>query len=442
MRSHHSICFICFSCRISINTISIAFFLLVYRNHSPLGVELLRNEYVSALPPNGIHRSLCKGSSVHATGSGIKRKNVEGAELTKGEIISLSLRNYYWMALSEWVLGFVPLNKVRKDFYWDQYDDDITPHVIETDGAGRELASTTKCAIPSEIMTILMKQRMPEWIDIITDYMHKKNQHELKLSKTKQQHKQQRKKQGNISKEELQQQAEKLKQQQITWEKIQHRDGVLLTCALRNLKTMCFVSMGTAREVLRRLSVASSSASKNDHGTGPKSRGTNGAKGGPTDGINWVAQILQQNPSSFGSTSSSKYCNPHVECITLVCTLLETNDYNIMSSIGQAPAWTLKQSGRGGKTDGRVGSCGILNLALKWGLQYLLDTTSAMEESEADHNESKVFARSLARLLRGVREILLPRKERYDAKKDTKRNQQNEGFILGAGATVCEICFC
>ena len=451
MPSFYLCCYLSLSCSIlTYTTCCLLSLFLVYQNHSPLGVELLRNEYISALPPNGIHRSLCKGSSAaHTSGSGKKRKNGEDSELTNDKLISLSLQNYYWMALSEWVLGFVPLDKLRQDLYWERDDISIS-HVIEINGADTERSNTTKCAIPPEIMTILMKQRMPEWIDTITDYVDKQYQHDLKLVKTKQQQKQQRKKQVNLSKEEQQmqskiqlQQAEKLQQQQIKWEKMQRRDGVLLTCALRNLRTMCFVSMGTAREVLRRLSMASSTTSKNDpNSAGPKSRGKNAVKGGPTDGINCMAQILQQMPSLLGSTSSSEYCNPRVECITLVCTLLETNDYNILSRMGQAPAWTLKQSSRSTKSDGKAGNLGMLYVALRHGLQYLLDTASIVEESDAEHGKSEPFAQSITRLLRGVKEILLPTKGGGDAKKDAKGNQRNEGFILGAGATVRTSYFC
>lgn len=405
----------------------------MYRKHSPLGVELLRNDYISALPPNGIHKSLCKGATFTAN-SGKKRKSDE-SELTRSQIISLSLQNYYWMALSEWVLGFVPIDMLKKDLY------------LESDDSNSELSSERntkggKCAIPPEMMTILMKQRMPEWIDTIQNYVYQQHQHSQQLIKMKQQHKQQRKKQDKLSKEEQQmqskvqqQQAEKLKQQQVKWEKKQLRDGVLLTSALQNLRTMCFVSMGTAREVLRRLSMAGDPSKSTTNGQ--KSRGKTGGKGGSSDGTAWMAELLQHKPISIekSSSSTSEYCNPQVECLNLVCTLLETKDYTILSRLCQAPSWSLKQVNRGGK-DTKADNMGLVYVALKCGIQYLLDAYTADDgKIEAVNAESERFERSVGRLLRDVRDFLLPGKAGDDAGTDMT-NQRTEGFILGAGATV------
>lgn len=406
--------------------------MLVYQKHSPLGVELVRNDYISALPPNGIHRSLLKGKSdvMISTGKHRQKKNVDEEELTRDQIISLSLQNYYWMALSEWVLGFVPIDVLKRELYWEtfNFDDSRKMNPIP-----QKIKGGKKCAIPSEMMTILMKQRMPEWVDTIITYVIKQNRHNQQMAKTKQQQKQQRKKQDKLSKEEQvlqskvqQQQADKMNQQQLRWEKTQSRDGILLTCAIVNLRAMCCISMGTAREVLRQLSMANVSTSKHDSAAN-KSRAKPGvnAKGGSTDCTHWMVQLLQQNSNLNNAASSLEYCNPQIECISLVCTLLETKDFTILSRLSQAPTWSVKQgNSRVGESDGKTDNFGLLYIALRYGM-----------DSTLDGNES--FTQSMSRLLRGMREILLPPNKDSYTEGGANENQRSDEFILGAGATVC-----
>ena len=399
-----------------------------------MGVELVRNDYISALPPNGIHRTLVKGSTTDA-GKRAKNDN-DKVELSEDQIISLSIQNYYWMALSEWVLGFVSMDTLKRDLYWEANESNpIDP----LQNQSRDIKSS-KCAIAPEMMTILMKNRMPEWIEVINDYTYQQHLHNQQLIKTKQQQKQQRKKQGNQSKEEQQiqtkiqqQQAEKLKQQQLKWENQQRRGGVLLTCAIQNLKVMCFLSLGTAREVLRRLSITNSVASKNVSAAGNKSKvkSSHNTKGQPFDGTNWMVQLLQQKPLSTGNTQASEYCNPQVECLNLVCTLLETKDYAILSRMGQAPPWSLKQSNRAGRID----NSGLLYIGLRYGMQYLLESINHSNDGKQHSDELDRVSQSFGRLLRGVRDNLLPIKKEVN---DKRSNQRIEGFILGVGATVRE----
>jgi hypothetical protein len=385
------------------------------------------NDFISALPPNGIHRSLHKGTSTGQNGKK-RKKDAEEVELSRDQITSLSIQNYYWMALSEWVLGFVSPDTLERDLYWESCDASAFD-LLESN------SKSNKCTVPPEMMTILMKQCLPEWIDTINNYVYQQHQQNQQLIKTKQQQKQQRKKQGSLSKEEQQmqskvqqQQLEKHQRHQNRWEKQRRRDGVLLTCAIQNLRTMCFVSIGTAREVLRRLSMAGSAASTKSSATvgNTKSRGKpSDAKGVLLDGTNWMAQLLQQKPPSIETSSSSTYCNPQVECLHLVCTLLETKDYTILSRMCQAPSCTLKQGNRSGKAD----SFGLLYVALRYGMQYLLDSLKNEEETAWHNGQIKSFALSIGRLLRDVKLMLLP-------PSDKKVNERNEGFILGASSTV------
>eukprot|EP00804_Cyclotella_cryptica_P013520 CCRYP_017246-RC/>CCRYP_017246-RC protein AED:0.15 eAED:0.15 QI:74/1/1/1/1/1/6/1144/2412 len=446
-------------------------FLEAYRQHSPLGVELVRNDYISALPPGGIHRSLCKGGTStledEASSGGKRHKKGHSSsshddkrELTRGQIISLSLQYYYWSALSEWVLGFVPCHTLKRDLYWEDSHTN-TSAIPETKPPERSTKSE-KCAIPPAIMTILMKQRLPEWIEKVHLYASEQHQYIQQQMKTIQQQKQQRKKQANSKEEQqiqqkLQQQhSEKLKQQQTQWEKKRHRDGILLASVIRNLRVLCYASIGTAREVLRRLTMgsATSATTKNLPATGTikaggKVGGSN-VKGGSGGETSWMIQLLQEKRHSLRSTStsSSYHHTPQVECLNLVCTLLETNDYTILSRICQAPVWSMKQgSRRGGKSDGRGannlsstsgGNYCLLYTALRYGIQHLIDDYSDMNcamDSEVD-NQNGLFARSLTRLLRDVREILLPNDGGEISEAVDRANQRDEGFILGVGATA------
>eukprot|EP00956_Cyclotella_meneghiniana_P038173 scaffold149702_cov23-Cyclotella_meneghiniana.AAC.1 len=152
-------------------------FLEAYQKHSPLGVELVRNDYISALPPNGIHRSLLKGTSDGMSSTG-KKKNDDEEELTRGQIISLSLQNYYWMALSEWVLSFIPIHVLKRELYWEKFD---FGDVREMNHTEQNTKGSKKCAIPQEMMTILMKRRIPEWVDTITNYSSKQHKHNQQM---------------------------------------------------------------------------------------------------------------------------------------------------------------------------------------------------------------------------------------------------------------------
>lgn len=409
------------------------YFIIVYQKHSPLGVELLRNEYISASPPNGIHRSLCKGAS-DGSSSDIKRKSIAQADFTPGQIISLSLQSYYWMALSEWVLGFVPAEIVKRDLDWETCHSSTT-FVVEMSSERNKKGA--KCAIPPEIMTILMKQRMPEWIDIIQNCVQQQYQSHQQMVKMKQLQKQQRNKQDTLSTEEQQQQqAEKLKLQQVDWEKRQRRNGVLMACALRNLRTMCFVSIGTAREVLRRLSMTGNSSKSTNDGQKPK--GKTGDKGSPVDGPNWMTQLLQSKPVSIENSSPSEHCNPQVESLNLLCTLLETKDYVILSRICQAPARSSKQGNCGAK-ENNTDNLGLLYIALRNGIQCLLDEYALVGDEHETSRQCGLFAQSLRRLLKGVKHVLLPISTKESSLRGDKARLRSEGFILGAGATVSQM---
>ena len=415
------------------------------------------NDFISALPPNGIHRSLCKRSSAMDYESGTKRKKYSGSnnsnqgELSHDQIVSLSLQYYHWTALSEWVMGFVPIDLLKREMFWDNADCSLSALTDSTPQARNTEAE--KCAIPPEIMTILMKQRLSEWVDALNNYAYEQYQHNQQLMKTKQQQKQQRKKVGNSKEEQQvlqkmrQHQAEKLRQQQIQWQKRQRRDGVLLASALRDLRALCYISIGTAREVLRRLTAASGAVSKTASSDGAKIGGktSRSSKGGPGDGTSWMVELFHQKFPVSNESFSSSSNNPQVECLNLVCILLETKDYAIVSRMCQAPAWSLKHSNRASKSDGKGidgfssgGNFGLLYIALRCGIQHLIgDSVHESGGNDASiQYQSELFARGVIRLLKDIREILLPGNKIESSNEFKRANRQSGFFFLGAGSTV------
>lgn len=268
-------------------------------------------------------------------------------------------------------------------------------------------------------------------------------------------------KQHKLSKEEKA--MEQKRQQEITVKKDrmkqrlmrqQSREEALLLSALHCLTSLCYLSNGTAREVLRRLSsngggkstaakdtVPSSSAAPGAGGGG-KFAGKGSTGGNADGGTEWMVQLFQQG-SKMSSSSLSTTIKPSVECVRLVCTLLETRDFMVLSRLTDVPSpgWTTKRGGGGGKKD--VGNFGIGHIALRYGVQRLLDL---VRQSQANHDEedddesvsNDVYAKCIARLLRGVNGIILPSSEteNRNGNKGNSKKESKSGFVLGMGVTA------
>lgn len=449
-------------------------FMEVYRRYSPLGVELNKNEFISALPPAGVHKLLCKdddddvvvssgdgkGDEDGASSSGGKRrrkkrgttattnnnnKDNEGKQ-SRGKIISTTLQTKYWLAVHEWILSFVPIEKLRLQFHWKNTDYHYSSSTKDN--------SNNKCALPPQIMTVLMKERLPEWIGAIHTYIARQQYYTQLQQKERKEHRQRQKsmqqKQQKLSKEEMAMEQKRQKEIQLKKERVmkrlvkqQSREEALLLSALYCLTSLCHLSNGTAREVLRRLSNNGGGKSTSVKDAIPSSSAAGGVgkfagKGsGNTDvGTEWMVQLFQHGSKSSLSTT----IKPMVECVRLVCTLLETRDFMVLSRLTDVPSpgWATKRGG--GKKD--VGNFGIGHIALRYGVQRLLDTVRQRQGDHAgddDENvDSDIYAECIARLLRGVNGIILPSSEteNQNANNGNSKKDSKGGFVLGMGATA------
>lgn len=449
-------------------------FMEVYRRYSPFGVELNKNEYISALPPGGVHKLLCKddggdnnrgdvskddndglnegggkkrrrkkrgGATTTATDSSSTSSN-DSVGQSRGKIISITLQTKYWLAVHEWILSFVPIEKLQRE------EELLLHHNVVGFDYYANKRDDKKCSLPPQIMTVLIKERLPEWIDVIYNYtarlqyymqFQQKERREEKQRQKKLHNKQQQ--QQKLSKEERV--VEQIRQQELQVKKgrlqrrlmkQQSREDALMLSAFHCLISLCHLSNGTAREVLRRLTSAAaaggSAKSSASHGGDGKSVGK-GSSSGNVD-ADWMVQLFQQGKNS--SMPSNKL---QTECLRLVCTLLETQDYIVLSRLTEvsSPDWAGKRGG--GKKD--VGNFGVEN-ALRYGIQRLLSVAKYQqekeeEEEERDDNDIDAYAICIARLLRGVNGIILPP---FEMKDHTNVNSggKKSTFVIGMGTTA------
>jgi len=456
-------------------------FMEVYRRYSPMGVELNKNEFICALPPGGVHKLLCKDDSgvgddggvvtdddggndeSSGGGGGKRRKKKRGTTTTtttksnegqqsRGKIISITLQTKYWTAVNEWILSFVPIDKLRSQLHWKQIDYSSTNN------------NSKKCALPPQIMTVLIKERLPEWIDAIHKYIARQQYYtQVQQKERKEQRQRQKKqllklKQQKMSKEEKVMEEKRQQEIEVKNERVQRRlmkqqsrEQALLLSALHCLTSLCHLSNGTAREVLRRLSngssggksttvkdiIPSSAAAGHSGGGGGKFAGKGSPSGNVDSGTEWMVQLFQQGNKSLSSTS----IKPLVECVRLVCTLLETQDFIALSRLTEVPSpgWATKRGG--GKKD--VGNFGIGQIALRYGIQRLLDLVRQSQTGNDDGDDERsvdddIYAECIARLLRGVNGIILPSSEtkNQNVKGDSSKKDNKGGFVLGMGATA------
>ena len=451
-------------------------FLQVYLSHSPNGVELLSNDYISALPPDGgIHKSLCKdGNSSDGGGEFTLKKKKEKKQnkgdtsssktsvQSRGQMISMSLQTYYWEAISEWILGFVPLHKLKKELAWEE-----NGQIVVEESTTSSIPEESKCTVPPPIMTILMKGRLPEWVACINKYTFQQNRYMQQLQKEKTLKKKMDQKKNSVKHPQKGQKVEDEHQEEQVvddqqqqqhdpkLEKKHQREEKLVLSAMHNLIALCHLSDGTAREVLRQLSVVPSAGSSSSKKlTAGKGGGGKSSKiGDGSTGISWMAQLFQLMVQIKPSSSSSLSYQPQIECLRLVCTLLETNDDTIVSRLCTVPitkqgGGTIKRKGKsvvGGSSGEQQKNIGLVYIALRYGIQGLLDIDKIGGNDGEDEDEDRRehmdnYARYMTRLLRNVKEILLPHPSKgsdNNAELDGSRN----GFVLGAGATV-SVLFC
>lgn len=444
-------------------------FMEVYRKNSPLGVELNKNEFISALPPGGVHKLLCKDDDTGGTGgvltgdeegasnnSGGKRRkkkrgttnsNNNNGKQSRGKILSTTLQTKYWMAVNEWILSFVPIDKLRLQLHWTDIDN----------SSSSSKNSSNKCALPPQIMTILIKDRLPEWITALHNYTasqqyyNQMQQKERKEQKQRQRQLQQR--QQKLSKEEREREEKRLQEIQAKNDRVQQRlrkeqsrEQALLLAALHCLTSLCHLSNGTAREVLRRLSngrgnVSGTTGKVKDVVSAATAR-KDGSGGNADGGTEWMVQLFQRGNQSSSTLSTT--IKPLVQCVQLVCTLLETQDFIVLSRLTEVPSpggWATK---RGGKKD--LGNFGMGHIALRYGVRNLLDIVQQKRQGDHDDvgdddTDDDSYAKCIARLLRGVNGIILPssssegENQKVNSGSSSKKDNKG-GFVLGMGPTA------
>jgi len=411
--------------------------LKVYYNHSTNGVELLSNNYLSNLN-GGIYKELCKdgdvGFTINSGGGGKKKKGsgeIKGQ--SKGKIISIKLQTIYWNAVCEWILGYVDVNLLKREMYWEEQDDGVgggsgvivrLEKTASAEDIGKSSGSAAerkqiKCTVPPSVMTILMKERLPEWIEAIHKYItqqmkYKQNiQKESKKQKKIQQQQQQKSGGATQKKDEQTPQLQDEEQTNINLQntKQQQREEALLLSSINNIIVLCHLSNGTAREILRKLTIVPSSSSKSTS-TNTKGGGKFNNKNVKSEGGDWLVQLLQQHSSTTKSKTSYQI---QIQCIRLVCILFETQDYMILSKLCEAPSalgssrGVSKGRGKSNNTNqGNEKKKGLAHIALRYGIQALLEgEKSSTDSDKEEENGIKLYAQYMVRLLRNIRTILL-----------------------------------
>ena len=222
-------------------------------------------------------------------------------------------------------------------------------------------------------------------------------------------------------------------------QKRQRREEALFLSAMQNLIALCHISRGTAREVLRRLTSGTTAggSSTKSGGSGNNAKGRFGGGNKTNDGTSWMIQLFQQRHE--GASSSYK---PQVECLRLVCVLLETNDYSILSKMAEVSARLQKQGGKNSKGSG--GNVGLAYVALRYGIQRLLELVKRNEKRRENEDcgdiqeQIDAYSQYTTRLLRDIRDTMLPSASPVGENADEGDGAigSRKGFVLGIGATV------
>jgi hypothetical protein len=463
-----------------------------YRRRSPLGIELLGNEYLFDLYSNRHRRSSSALSSSAAPMAGKehgkRRKNDTSIALAPfGTIatsssssgldprIAIALNYYHWTALHEWILGYVPHTvllrelRMRRGGEGEGGSDGRGSRGRRDDGGGD--GQGVGCPAPPPVMTTLMKRLLPEWaralrrharegVDVARRAREKGGMKRMACTREEKQR-------GDGPVEERRghntEDGGNAKGKDdpdddeggIVGGRRFDAEEILLLSSLRNLTALCHLSTGTAREVLRRLSIGtiddedgggrtdgtSAAIRLSGSGTAAVARGGGAGGGGggmgigrrPGDGTSWMAHLFRSQPTR-SSTSSYR---SRIECLRLVCTLLETNEGAILSRLAEVPCpppppRSSSIGRRGGVGDnrngrpvrsssssvaaavaGKGGEFGLAHIALRYGMQSLLeidemDCRGKVEGDDDSRRQINSYACLMTRLLRDVREIILP----------------------------------
>ena len=445
-------------------------FILEYMQHSPLGIELLNNDYVTKLYNN----SNSSNSSLHlsegkSNGNVTSRKGGKRSAVGEG-VDTKAIQYYHWSAIYEWLLSYIPAGSTlhrhsKLDDDWPltknnyTYDDVTARHhqlLVNSDCDNesqqqqqqqqQQQPQKGKCHIPPTVLTVLIKCHLPEWITAIREYVVISSSNNDGRSKQQQQKKQQRQQSKASSsslsiapKGKMEEVVEK--QQQI---RNSQREELLLLSCIRNLIALCHLS-GSAREVLRKLTIGtitttSTSAADNDVGRSKKENASAklGGKGKGTihrptniaDGTLWMEHLFRSQSSSSSSsaliTSTSSY-RARIECLKLVCALLETKDDVILSRLIEIPpsssssssspssSATVKQRGYSKKCTSVVNTkgsnerknYGLAYIALRYGMHELFELGKNDDHAIIHQRQKILFARYMTRLLQDVRSIIL-----------------------------------
>lgn len=490
--------------------------LATYNTLSPMGVEFLNNDYISALPSSnsGIYKSLLSSSGSSSnddtefsfSSNNKKYKNRDdGRPPTKGEIISIAIQTNYWLAVCEYILGYVNVDVLKNEIAWEKMKKGCV--VEETTAITNK--DKYKCTVPPSIMTILMKLRLPEWINAIHNYTLQYDRYTQRLMKEE---KMNQKKKKSKSLQQQQQMKRKSKKDHTMGEEIdepivqddgnnnklkqhnqqQHREEKLLLSSMYNLIALCHLSIGTAREVLRKLMTINNVAPTHDDAA---SANTNTWKGknklmsnygrNNKDGTmmsSWMVQLFQQT-NNISSTTIATSCSyrPQIQCLKLVNVLMETKDYTILSRLCEIPSPpynnSKKQQQKGGgsnnssskegttykKEQKKNKNVGLIYVALRYGIQNLLvqigekstdktkisaaidNSMTAVDVEEIkvlpkgrgkEKKEMNLYAQYVIRLLRNVIDILLPSSSNSSNNGSSKEEVGEDGFVIGHDVTV------
>jgi hypothetical protein len=474
-------------------------FILQYIQHSPLGIELVNNDYVTKLYTNS-SSSNNNISSSEGNNNSKTKKGSSSRILMEGGVDTMAIQYYHWVAIYEWLLGYIPANSTLH--YHSEVDDWPLMHdnnnnntydaneLVNMEDYENESQQQPKqqkqkgsaCCqiIPSTVMTILIKNQLPEWINAIREYVIIRNSNNNK-SQSKLQHphklKKQQQPQRNVSSS-----SSSIAPLAVS-EKQRQREELLLLACLRNLIALCHLSDGTyAREVLRKLTIGTISTNTsittdNDNGGCSKKENASSRGGGkgkgtihrPTtttsgaDGTLWMEHLFRYRSSLSTSsiTTSLSSCTMsyqvRIECLKLICTLLETKDDAILSRLIEIPPSTVvtisssaigKQQ-RSYSKKGEHSTSSVINnnkgsnnekknyglayIALRYGMHELfeLGKNDDVDDDIIHQRHKGLFARYMTRLLQDIRTIILASLDDCKVRSSNNDGRKRSNTALG-----------
>ena len=405
-------------------------------------------------------------------GKGRKKTEDGGGWQTRGQIISMALRCTYWQGLCEWILGFVPVGALKRELRWEDHGRGHDVVVVAADTEIRNDRTKAKCTIPPPVMTVLMKKYLPEWIEAVNQYAQRMQQHSQRQQEGPQKGKQnkikeKRQQQHRIentntttAEEHEEQKDREFDKRSAATRRRHRREERLALAALRNLRALCHLSVGTAREVLRKVTGGTDGHDSSKRASGAGNKDAEGEKfsGQKTaaiagtsregDAASWMTCLLRQEHGS----STPSHGEVQTECLRFVCTLLEVNDFIVLSRLTGAPGRSPRQGQAGGGGGGRhrrghaaAGAdrnVGLAYVALRYGIGSLLEVQAEANNdrvasgSDSQQRQYIAYAHCVTRLLRNARDILLPGPSPGNAQCGKSASGDKAGFVLGITTTV------